>query len=86
VASLSSCHMLWFISLARAERQRVTAYEDEAEGTMDATRFTSVVLRPRVSFDQDPGAERLIDLHHRAHQRCFIANSVSCPVTVEPRP
>ena len=86
VASLSSCHMLWFISLARAERLRVTAYEDEAEGTMDATRFTGVVLRPRVSFADDPGTERVSDLHHRAHERCFIANSVSCPVVVQPRP
>jgi organic hydroperoxide reductase OsmC/OhrA len=85
VASLSSCHMLWFISLARVERLRVTAYEDEAEGTMDATRFTGVVLRPRVSFEDDPGAERVMGLHHRAHERCFIANSVSCTVTVEPR-
>jgi len=85
VASLSSCHMLWFISLARAERLRVTAYKDEAEGTMDATRFTRVVLRPRVSFDDDPGVERIRDLHHRAHERCFIANSVSCPVMIEPR-
>jgi organic hydroperoxide reductase OsmC/OhrA len=86
VASLSSCHMLWFISLARAERLRVTAYEDEAEGTMDPTRFTGVVLRPRVSFADDPGAECVMDLHHRAHRRCFIANSVSCPVVVEPQP
>ncbi len=86
VASLSSCHMLWFISLARAERLRVTAYEDEAEGTMDATRFTGVVLHPRVSFADDPGTERIMDLHHRAHERCFIANSVSCPVVVQPRP
>jgi organic hydroperoxide reductase OsmC/OhrA len=86
VASLSSCHMLWFLALARrAERLRVTAYEDEAEGTTDATRFTRVVLRPRVSFEDDPGIERVTDLHHRAHERCFIANSVSCPVEVEPR-
>ncbi len=85
VASLSSCHMLWFISLAREKQLRVMAYEDEAEGTMDATRFTGVVLRPRAAFDQDPGAERVVDLHRRAHERCFIANSVSCPVVVEPR-
>lgn len=83
VASLSSCHMLWFISLARAEGLGVTAYEDEAEGTMDATRFTSVMLRPRVSFAEDPGAERVTDLHHRAHRRCFVANSVSCPVVIK---
>lgn len=85
VASLSSCHMLWFISLARAERPRVTAYEDEAEGTIGVTRFTRVVLRPQVSFEADPGTERVMDLHHRAHERCFFANSVSCPVAVKPR-
>lgn len=85
VASLSSCHMLWFLSPARADRLRVTDYEDEAEGTLDATRFTGVVLRPRVSFAEDPGAERVVDLHRRGHQRCFIANSLSCPVVVELR-
>ena len=52
VAALSSCHMLWFVSLARAERIRVTSYEDEAEGSMDGTRFTRVVLRPRVEFKE----------------------------------
>ena len=85
VASLSSCHMLWFLALARAERVRVTSYEDSAEGTMDGTRFTSVVLRPRVAFDRDLDDTQVESLHHRAHERCFIANSVRCPVTVEPQ-
>jgi organic hydroperoxide reductase OsmC/OhrA len=85
VASLSSCHMLWFLALARAERVRVASYEDEPEGTMDGTRFTRVVLRPRVAFDGDPDGEQIRSLHHRAHERCFIANSVSCPVDVEPQ-
>lgn len=85
VASLSSCHMLWFLALARAERVTVTSYEDEPEGTMDGTRFTRVVLRPRVAFDRDLDDKQVDSLHHRAHERCFIANSVSCPVEVEPR-
>ena len=85
VASLSSCHMLWFLALARAEKIRVTAYEDEAEGTLDGTRFTRVALRPRVVFGGEIDAEKLDSLHHRAHERCFISNSVSCPVDVEPR-
>jgi organic hydroperoxide reductase OsmC/OhrA len=85
VASLSSCHMLWFLALARAERVRVASYEDEPEGTMDGTRFTRVVLRPRVAFEGDLDGEQIRSLHHRAHERCFIANSVSCPVDVEPR-
>jgi len=83
VASLASCHMLWFLALARAEGVRVTSYEDSPEGTMDGARFTQVVLRPRVALDPEPDDERLDSLHHRAHQRCFIANSVSCLVEVE---
>lgn len=85
VASLSSCHMLWFLALARIEGTRVTSYEDSPEGTMDGSQFTAVVLRPRVAFDSDPGRDRIESLHHRAHERCFIANSVSCLVTVEPQ-
>lgn len=85
VASLSSCHMLWFLALARAEKIRVASYEDEAEGTMDGRRFTRVVLRPRVGFASEIDAEKVVSLHHRAHERCFIANSVSCPVEVEPQ-
>jgi organic hydroperoxide reductase OsmC/OhrA len=85
VASLSSCHMLWFLALARAEKIGVASYEDEAEGEMDGKRFTRVVLRPRVAFDREIDAERVESLHHRAHERCFIASSVSCPVEVESR-
>ena len=85
VASLSSCHMLWFLDLARRERLRVTAYEDSAEGTMDGTSFTSVALRPRVQFEGDVDQRTLEALHHRAHEACFIANTVRCPVEVELR-
>ena len=85
VASLSSCHMLWFLALARGERVRVTSYDDEPEGTMDGTKFTRVVLRPQVFFEHDPDDEQLHSLHRRAHERCFIANSVNFRVDVEPR-
>jgi len=85
VASLSSCHMLWFLALARGERVRVMSYEDEPEGTMDGTKFTRVVLRPQVAFEEDPNDEQLHSLHQRAHERCFIASTVNCPVDVEPR-
>lgn len=85
VASLSSCHMLWFLRLAREHRVRVTSYEDEAEGTMDGTRFTRVVLRPQVSFDRYVDGHLIDSWHHGAHERCFIANSVKCPIEVEPR-
>ncbi len=84
VASLSSCHMLWFLALARAEGVGVTSYEDAPEGTMDGTRFTHVVLRPRVAFDRDLDEGQIEALHHRAQERCFIANSVGCLVEVAP--
>jgi organic hydroperoxide reductase OsmC/OhrA len=85
VASLSSCHMLWFLALVRGERVRVTSYEDQPEGMMDGSRFTRVVLRPQVAFDCDLEEEQLRSLHRRAHEHCFIANSVNFPVDVEPR-
>ncbi|MGI8749571.1 MAG: OsmC family protein [Thermoleophilaceae bacterium] len=84
VASLSTCHMLWFLDLARRERLRVTSYEDSAEGTMDESRFTHVALRPRVEFEREVEADTVARLHHAAHHRCYIANTVSCPVEVEP--
>ncbi len=83
VAALSGCHMLWFLDLSRRERLRVVSYEDHAEGAMDGTRFTSVALRPRVEFESEVDAETLRRLHDAAHERCFIANSVNCPVVVE---
>jgi organic hydroperoxide reductase OsmC/OhrA len=85
VASLSSCHMLWFLTLAHVEEIGVTAYEDEAEGEMDGKCFTRVVLRPRAAFDREVDAQQVESLHHRAHEHCFVANSVSCAVEVEPR-
>jgi organic hydroperoxide reductase OsmC/OhrA len=85
VASLSSCHMLWFLDLARRERLRVRSYDDHVEGTMDGTRFTGVTLRPRVEFEGPVDGAELARLHERAHERCFIANSVACPVEIEPR-
>jgi organic hydroperoxide reductase OsmC/OhrA len=83
VASLSACHMLWFLDLARRERLRVTSYEDSADGEMDGTRFTHVTLRPRVEFESPVDNAALGRLHAEAHERCFIANTVSCPVEVE---
>lgn len=84
VASLSACHMLWFLYFARRARLRVASYEDEPEGTLDGARFSEVVLRPRVQFDGAVPEEDVALLHEEAHEACFIANSVSCDVRVEP--
>jgi organic hydroperoxide reductase OsmC/OhrA len=93
VASLSSCHMLWFLSLAAAAGHRIDRYEDDAVGTMARNAeghiaMTRVLLRPRVSFVAGTGAadaDALTALHHRAHEKCFIANSVKTEVVCEPR-
>ena len=52
---------------------------------MDERRFVRIVLRPAIEFESDPGAETVAALHERAHEACYIANSLRCPVEVEPR-
>jgi organic hydroperoxide reductase OsmC/OhrA len=93
VASLSSCHMLWFLDLACRAGWCVDAYDDDAVGTLakDAQgrlAMTEVVLRPVVDFggDRRPDAAEVARLHHAAHAACFIANSVRTDVQVAPRP
>jgi len=89
VAAVSSCHMLWFLSLAAQQGFRVDCYADAAEGTLatmpDGRQgMTEVVLRPQIMFS----GERLPDdaavdrLHHAAHERCFIANSIRGEVRI----
>ena len=89
VASLSSCHMLFFVDLARRAGLVVDSYMDEAKGVLEKrgdgkTAMTRVTLRPRVTWGAAPPDQGTIaDLHHRAHEACFIANSVNTEVTVE---
>jgi organic hydroperoxide reductase OsmC/OhrA len=89
VASLSSCHMLFFIDFARRDGLTVDDYVDEAEGVMEKRAdgkiaMTRVTLRPRIVWGGNtPDAAALADLHHRAHEACFIANSVTTEVLVE---
>lgn len=91
VASLSSCHMLWFLSIAAERGFRVGSYVDSAVGIMEKNssgkRFVSLVtLRPSVSFSGDrlPTRDEYTDMHHLAHEECFIANSVRTEVRCEP--
>ncbi len=89
IASLSSCHMLFFLDFARRGGFVVDSYVDEAEGVMakrdDGRMWMSrVTLRPRVSWaGQAPDEAALAELHHKAHEACFIANSVTSEVVVE---
>jgi len=90
VAAVASCHMLWFLSLAAEQGYVVDSYSDAAEGRMGRfadgrTGITEVVLRPRVlvSGDAPPDASAVNALHHAAHERCYIANSIRAEVRVE---
>jgi organic hydroperoxide reductase OsmC/OhrA len=91
VASLSSCHMLWFLSLVARAGFCVDRYEDNAEGVMARNAagkmaMTQVTLHPQVTFsgDKQPTRAELDELHHHAHEECFIANSVLTEVRCEP--
>ena len=92
VASLSSCHMLWFLSIASERKYVVDSYEDQADGLMGKngqgkSAMTKVTLRPLVRFsgENQPSREQLLALHHRAHEECFLASSVHSEVVCEPR-
>ncbi len=89
IASLSACHMLWYLHLCSANHIVVDSYQDNAEGIMQLDkdgggRFTSVTLRPHVFITNHADIEKAEELHHEAHRLCFIANSVNFPVTHEP--
>ena len=89
IASASACHMLWFLSLAHEAQYHVLRYRDAAEGTMarvsrGKVAITRIVLRPDISFaGTAPDPEQIEALHHEAHERCFIANSLRCEILIE---
>ena len=88
IASLSSCHMLFFLDFARRAGFVVEEYVDEADGVLEKRSdgkiaMTRVTLRPRITWSGDaPDEAAIADLHHRSHEACFIANSVNTEVTV----
>ena len=91
VASLSSCHMLFFLSLSAKGGFLVESYRDEAIGVLDkdgagGLAMTRVTLRPDVRFGGDtrPTKDQTLALHHAAHEACFIARSVKTDVRYEP--
>jgi organic hydroperoxide reductase OsmC/OhrA len=90
VASLSSCHMLTFLAVASKRGYNVVRYTDHAVGYLAKNpegklAVTAVTLNPRVQFqgEKHPSAAELDTLHHKAHENCFIANSVRCEMTVK---
>lgn len=89
VASLSTCHMLWYLHLACVAGVVVTGYVDDATGSMTVDdrggRFTEVVLHPQVTIAAGSDPAKAEAAHEAAHHACFIANSVNFPVRCEPR-
>lgn len=88
VASTSACHKLWYLHLCAEAGVVVLAYEDAAEGTMqDKTspgRFTQITLHPRVTIRVGDDVAMAEHLHHVAHEKCYIANSLNFPVHCQP--
>lgn len=90
VAALSQCHMLWFLSRCAKHGVIVTAYEDDAIGTMVEHRdgggeFTNVTLCPRITLASEADPTLLARLHDESHHLCFIARSVNFPVEINPK-
>jgi organic hydroperoxide reductase OsmC/OhrA len=88
VASASACHKLWYLHLCAEAGVRVLAYLDDAHGTMldgpDHGCFSEIVLHPHVTIRAGDDRELAARLHHDAHAKCYIANSVDFPIRCEP--
>ena len=89
ISALSACHMLWYLHYASDAGIVVTAYEDSPLGIGEvlkggAGRFTAAVLRPRITLRPGADIEVATAIHHRIHEVCFIARSVTFPITYEP--
>jgi organic hydroperoxide reductase OsmC/OhrA len=89
VASLSACHMLWYLHLCSVNKITVIDYKDAALGVMEESedgsgKFVRAQLKPRVVIATADDRDKAIHLHIEAHEKCFIAKSVNFPVEIEP--
>ncbi len=89
VASISSCHMLWFLSIAASQKYIVESYLDNAEGIMNKNingdiAMTSITLKPIIKFigSNIPTFDEIEELHKKAHKKCFLANSVKAEIKI----
>lgn len=90
LAALSACHMMSYLHVCAINGVVVTAYRDEAAGTMETLpdgsgHFTEVILHPHVTVRDDGMIAKAEELHHKAHELCFIANSVNFPIGIKAR-
>ena len=89
VAAISSCHLLWYLHLCANAGVMVIDYSDRPIGKMQESsdgsgKFTKVILQPEVTISSQSNLERAKQLHHKAHEFCFIANSVNFPILCQP--
>ncbi len=89
VASISSCHMLWYLHLCADSGVIVLKYNDDTEGSLTIDQngggcFKHVILRPNIEIANDSSLEKAHELHSKAHELCFIANSCNFEIIVEP--
>jgi organic hydroperoxide reductase OsmC/OhrA len=90
IASASACHMLWFLALAHKAGLDIASYEDDASAALEKNEegkiaLSRITLRPRIIFiGRQPAGEEIDHLHHEAHERCFIANSLRSEIVVAP--
>ncbi len=90
IASISSCHMLFFLSIAAKRRYVIESYTDAATGIIQIDKdnkisMTDVTLNPEIKFSggKQPTKEQINKIHHQAHEQCFIANSVKTIIHIE---
>ncbi|MBI3131856.1 MAG: OsmC family protein [Acidobacteria bacterium] len=88
-SALATCHMLTFLALAAKARLEVTAYDDRAEAILDTvekvTSITEIRLSPSIRVAKGTDAAKVVELFHKAHKYCFVANSIKCKVVMNPR-
>lgn len=90
LASVSSCHLLWYLHLCSVNKILVLGYEDFAEGTMienenGSGRFNEITLKPRIVVAEKEMIEKAVGLHKKANEYCFIANSLNFEVKHQPQ-
>lgn len=89
VASIASCHMLWYLHLCADAKITVMNYEDSPEGFMEEGgiapgKFIKVILHPRITIKKNDDSKKAIALHHEANAKCFISNSCNFPIEHQP--
>ncbi len=91
IAALSSCHMLFFLSVTASRQYVVDSYEDEVEGITEKDEnkkisITKITLRPKVIFSGDniPSSNEIKFFHETAHKKCYLANSVKAKISIHP--